>query len=134
MGILTARWERRDPDRALVFGIGQRGFTGWADCKRRLDDEIKLPPWVIHDLRRTVSTGMNEIGTPPWVVELILNHVSGHRGGVSGTYNKALLAVEKATALARWDDHLMAVIDARESNVATGPESVRADGIHRSPA
>jgi integrase len=119
MGILTARWERRDPDRALVFGIGQRGFSGWADCKRRLDDEIKLPPWVIHDLRRTVSTGMNEIGVPPWVVELVLNHVSGHRGGVSGTYNKALLAAEKANALARWDEHLMAVVDGRESNVAT---------------
>jgi integrase len=118
MGILTARWERRDPDRALVFGIGQRGFSGWADCKRRLDDGIRVPPWVIHDLRRTVSTGMNEIGVPPWVVELVLNHVSGHRGGVSGTYNKALLAAEKATALARWDEHLMAVVDGGESNVA----------------
>jgi integrase len=117
--ILTTRWERRNPGRHLVFGAGQGGFGGWSFSKGRLDDEIKIQPWVIHDLRRTVSTGMNEIGVPPWVVELVLNHVSGHRGGVSGTYNKALLAAEKATALARWDEHLMAVVDGRESGVAT---------------
>jgi integrase len=117
--ILTARWERRDPDRALVFGIGQGGFSGWADCKRQLDDEVKLPPWVIHDLQRSVATGMNEIGIPPWVVEAVLNHASGHRAGVAGVYNRAVYETEKTTALARWDEHLMAAVEGRESNVAT---------------
>jgi integrase len=112
-GILTARRERRDPDRSLVFGIGQGGFSGWADCKRRLDYEIKLPPWVIHDLRRAVATGMAEIGVQPHIIEAVLNHASGHRAGVAGVYNKATYEAEKMTALARWDDHLMAVIDGR---------------------
>jgi hypothetical protein len=62
---------------------------------------------------------MNELGVPPWIVELILNHVSGHRGGVAGKYNKALLAAEKVTALARWDEHLMALVEGRECNVTT---------------
>jgi hypothetical protein len=62
---------------------------------------------------------MNEIGITPRVVELILNHVSGHRSGVSGTYNRSLLAAEKATALARWAEHLTAIVEDRESNVAT---------------
>jgi hypothetical protein len=90
-----------------------------AECKRRLDDATKLPPWVIHDLRRSVATGMNEIGIPPWVVEAVLNHASGHRAGVAGVYNRAVYEAEKTTALARWDEHLMVVIDGRESNVAT---------------
>jgi integrase len=117
--ILTARWENRDPARALVFGIGQGGFSGWADSKTRLDDEIKLPPWVIHDLRRTVSTSMNELGVPPWIVELVLNHVSGHRGGVAGKYNRALLVAEKVDALVRWDAHVVAAVEGRDSNVTT---------------
>jgi integrase len=114
-GILTARWERRDPDRALVFGVGQGGFNGWADCKRRLDDEIKLPHWVIHDLRRAVATGMNEIGTPPWVVEAVLNHASGHRAGVAGVYDRATYEAEKAVALARWDEHLLRAVERQAS-------------------
>jgi integrase len=118
-GILTARWERRDPDRTLVFGIGQGGFSGWADCKRLLDDKVKLPHWVIHDLRRAVATGMNEIGVLPHIVEAVLNHAGGHRAGVAGVYNKAVYETEKATALARWDEHLMAAVQGRESNVAT---------------
>ena len=68
---------------------------------------------------------MNEIGVPPWVVELVLNHVSGHRGGVSGTYNKALLAAEKVAALARWDEHLMAAV----KKPPTGDDFVEHDPI-----
>jgi integrase len=113
-GILTPRWERREPDRALVFGVGQCGFSGWVNCKKRLDDEIKLPHWVIHDLRRAVATGMAEIGVQPHIIEALLNHVSGTRAGTAGIYNRATYEAEKATALARWDQHLMAVIDGRE--------------------
>jgi hypothetical protein len=101
-----------------VFGRGQGGFAGWAQAKRRLDARVKIPPWVIHDLRRSVSTGMNEIGISPWVVEACLNHVSGFKAGVAGRYNHATLDGEKAVALARWDEHLMAVVEGRDTNIA----------------
>jgi hypothetical protein len=53
----------------------------------------------------------------PHVIEAVLNHVSGHKGGVAGIYNRALYTAEKAQALALWDDHIAAVIKNRKSNV-----------------
>jgi integrase len=116
--ILEARPGQQD-GRDLVFGRGQGGFSGWTKCKERLDAQVKIPPWVIHDLRRSTSTGMNEIGVSPWVVEAVLNHVSGFKAGVAGRYNHATLDGDKAAALARWDEHLMAAVEGCESNVAT---------------
>jgi integrase len=114
--ILSARV--RNADRELVFGAtGRRGFSGWSACKRQLDEQIKIAPWVIHDLRRTVSTGMNELGVAPWVVETVLNHISGSKGGVAGRYNYSQLPAEKAAALVRWAEHLMAVVEDRTSNI-----------------
>jgi integrase len=111
--ILEAR--PRDDGRDLCFGRGQGGFSGWSNSKDRLDERLNIQPWVIHDLRRAVSTGMNEIGVSPWVVEAVLNHVSGSRAGVAGRYNFSLLAAEKAAAMARWDEHLMALVDGRKN-------------------
>jgi integrase len=108
----------RQDERDLIFGHGQGGFAGWTKCKERLDAQLKIAPWVIHDLRRSVSTGMNEIGISPWVVEACLNHVSGFKAGVAGRYNHATLDGEKAAALARWDEHLMAVVEGRDTNIA----------------
>jgi hypothetical protein len=95
------------------------GFSGFSKRKERLDALVKIPHWTIHELRRTAATGMNEIGIAPWVVEAVLNHVSGHRGGVAGVYNRSSLDGDKATALARWDEHLMAVVEGRETNIAS---------------
>ena len=43
----------------------------------------------MHDLRRTAVTGMAEIGMQPHVIEAVVNHVSGHKGGIAGVYNRA---------------------------------------------
>jgi integrase len=104
--------------REFVFGVGQkRGFTGWSRAKANLDEAVKIPSWRIHDLRRVCSTGMNEIGIPPWIVEAVLNHVSGYKSGVSGTYNRAPFESEKALALTRWAEHVAAIVEGRDSNV-----------------
>jgi len=79
---------------------------------------MNIPSWVIHDLRRACATGMGEIGVQPHVVEACLNHVSGTKAGVAGRYNLSKYEKEKVTALARWAEHLMAVIEDRESNIA----------------
>ena len=65
-----------------------------------------MPPWRLHDLRRTAATGMAEIGVAPHIVEAALNHISGHKGGVAGIYNRAAYAQEKKAALERWADHV----------------------------
>jgi integrase len=104
--------------RAFIFGTGQqRGFSGWSRAKANLDEAVKIPSWRVHDLRRSVATHMAEIGIQPHIIEAILNHVSGHKGGVAGTYNRAAYEAEKATALNRWAEHVAAIVEGRESNV-----------------
>jgi hypothetical protein len=42
------------------------------------------------------------MGVLPHVVEAVLNHISGHKAGVAGIYNRAVYAAEKREALDRW--------------------------------
>jgi integrase len=62
--------------------------------------------WRLHDLRRTAATMMAELGILPHIIEAILNHVSGHKSGVAGIYNRAGYTDEMRVALQRWADHL----------------------------
>jgi integrase len=94
-------------ERLKVFGEGLGGFQGWSRAKAALDQRIMeagqtVRHWRLHDLRRTAATRMAEIGTLPHVIEAILNHVSGHRAGVAGVYNRATYIDEKRQALNRW--------------------------------
>ncbi len=43
------------------------------------------------------------------ILEAILNHVSGHKGGVAGVYNRALYESEMREALERWADRVEAI-------------------------
>ena len=93
------------------------GFAGWGVSKARLDQRIAkangaMAPWVIHDCRRSVATGMIGLGIQPHIVEAVLNHVSGHRAGVAGVYNRASYATEKREALNLWAAHVTRVVGA----------------------
>ena len=68
-------------------------------------------PWRLHDIRRTVATRMAESGVLPHVIEAVLNHVSGHRAGVAGVYNRAIYSEEKRQALQRWAEHIPERLD-----------------------
>jgi integrase len=85
----------------LVFG----GFH-WSGDKAALDRKLGLAPWRLHDLRRTCATQMAELGVQPSVIELALNHVSGHKAGVAGIYNRSKLTDAVREGLQRWADHL----------------------------
>lgn len=94
--------------RGFVFGRGKGPYSGFSAAKRRLDARAGITvPWVIHDLRRTTATGMANLGVLPHVVESVLNHVSGHKAGVAGVYNRASYAVEKRAALDLWAAHVL---------------------------
>ena len=92
--------------RELVFGQGKGGFSGFAVCKKALDKATGLNDWVVHDIRRTVATRMSDLGTPPHIVEAILNHVSGHKAGVAGIYNRSTYTEEKRAAMILWGNHI----------------------------
>jgi integrase len=106
---------------ASVPGRGEAVFAtnSWSRIKHRLDAFMAIPPWRLHDLRRTAATGMAELGVAPHVVEAALNHVSGAKAGVAGTYNRAAYAAEKKAALERWADHVTGLTSGRPANVVS---------------
>jgi integrase len=106
--IIEARPRR--PGRDLIFGLAEGPFSNWSDSKQRLDEKIALPHWTPHDLRRTAATMMAELGIQPHIIESVLNHVSGFRAGVAGTYNRFLYEAEKRQALNLWAEHLLAIV------------------------
>ena len=117
---------RQDGAGDHVFGEGQGGFSGWSKAKAALDRRInearvkaaesasKPQPsagWRLHDLRRTLATVMaDKLGVQPHIIEAVLNHVSGHKGGVAGVYNRATYEREVRTALLLWADHVRSVV------------------------
>jgi len=86
------------------FVLGNKGFRGWHRSKTALDQRIGIAPWTLHDLRRTAATQMAELGVLPHVVEQVLNHVSGHKAGVAGVYNRSKMTDAVREALQRWAD------------------------------
>ena len=129
--VLKARARRAGPGgelRDYVFGRGLGGFSGWSKSKVEFDTRIAqmrggqaLPHWTLHDLRRTISTALHErFGVAPHVVEVILGHVSGHKGGVAGVYNKALYIDERRRALERWGKHVMTLVNSEPTSSQIG--------------
>jgi integrase len=100
----------------LVFA-GERGvFSGWSKSKHRLDMDSGTGGWTLHDLRRTVATRLaDDLGIQPHIVEATLNHMSGHKAGVAGVYNKAAYAKEKRAALTAWGERVTAIVEGREA-------------------
>jgi integrase len=103
--IIRARPRRGN--RAWVFGAGSGPWSGWTRAKRKLDQRCGVTDWTLHDLRRSFVTHLCEIGIAPHVVESAVNHISGHKGGVAGIYNRSDYWVERVRALQLWADHLL---------------------------
>jgi hypothetical protein len=65
----------------------------------------------------------------PHVIESALNHISGHKAGVAGIYNRETYKPEVKAALTLWSDHIRSVTEGGEPKV--GPD---AHGIEPVPA
>ena len=105
-----------------LFGEGTGSFQGWSKAKAALERRISsggtaMEPWRLHDIRRTVATRMAELGVQPHVIEAVLNHVSGHKAGVAGVYNRALYAAERRKALDLWGEHVRALVESDSAKV-----------------
>jgi len=108
------RAQPRFKDGAYVFtsGGGKTHVKGFSKGKAKIDAVLSeggvvIPPWRLHDLRRSVSTGLSEwLGIEPHVVEAILNHVSGTKAGVAGNYNRAAYLPQRRTSLSLWANHI----------------------------
>ena len=66
-----------------------------------------LPPFTVHDLRRTASTHLNEQGFHSDAIEACLNHTMR---GVRGVYNKAKYEKERIDIMEKWSNYIFSVI------------------------
>jgi integrase len=124
LDILQSASRRRD----FVFATRGAGFTSWstsmAALRRRLN--VPLAPWSLHDLRRTMRTGLGRLGVRPDVAEMAINHV---RQGMIAVYDRHRYQPEIADALARWAEHVTAAVEGRkeQGRAAAQPEIIRTD-------
>jgi len=100
-----------------LFGIGKNGFNNWHGTTVGLHERSGVTGWTVHDLRRSIATGMAELGIQPHIIEAVLNHVSGHKPGVAGIYNRSTYEREIRNALATWADHIISITTGAEPKV-----------------
>jgi integrase len=104
-----------------VFSTNDKtAVSGWSRAKERLDEKIvermgasALPHWTLHDLRRTLVSGMPRLGVAVAVAEKIIDHNSGTLGGVVRVYQTYDFVAERRAALEAWGRHVASIVAPR---------------------
>jgi integrase len=98
----------------FLFSFSNGTAPVWVSdrVKSRLDAAMveklgNLPPWVNHDIRRTVRSRLSELRVSPDVAEAILAHV---KPGIRGVYDRYEHFDEKRHALELWATRLRSII------------------------
>jgi len=104
----------------VFTSAGNRPFENFSRDKELLDDAINtkrkmakqppMQPWRIHDIRRTVATGMAKLGVAPHVVQKVQNHSTGAISGIAAIYNRYEYADEKREALDQWAAQIQKIL------------------------
>jgi integrase len=88
---------------------GRTAVSGWSKAKTQIDkaaiahnDGTPLADWHVHDLRRTVATGLQRLGFNLQIIETILGQVGGSRSGIIRIYQRHSFDAEKKIALDAW--------------------------------
>ena len=90
-----------------VFTIeGKRPMTVH-QIKARLDRETGIEDWRLHDLRRTLRSGLAELGVSYEIAERVIGHSMPQ---LERTYNVFAYREEKRNALERWARHLTVIV------------------------
>ncbi len=78
---------------------------------------LKHPQWSLHDIRRTFTTMLNDLGVDPHVVEQLTGH---QMPGMQRVYNHSRYIDAKRNALDMWVERLEILAGTHE-NVTTLP-------------
>jgi integrase len=102
----------------LTTNGGGSPASGYSKNKRRLDALLPadMPPWRLHDLRRSCASGLARLGINLPVIEKVLNHSSGSFAGIVGVYQKHSFADEKRAALEAWGSFVTAVVEGKPAS------------------
>lgn len=127
LSLFTGAQALRRPESSFVFPSersDKKAFSGFGRCKNRLDadmllflrkqaeraggdpEQIALPDWRLHDLRRTTVSGMAALGTPVHIAERVINHISGTFRGITSVYQRYEFNAEREKALTDWAEYL----------------------------
>lgn len=111
MGLLTPL--RAYGCRGFVFSGdgGVHAASNFNKVKKRLDELSGVSGWVLHDIRRTVRSGLAALGVPQDVARSVVNHADGK---IDRVYNRHSYAREKREALERWSDFVCGIRTASE--------------------
>jgi integrase len=110
LGVVSRRGESD-----LVFPGLRGAFSGFSKAKEALDKASGVKDWRLHDLRRTMATGLQRLGVRLEATEAVLNHIAGSRAGIVGVYQRHTWADEKRAALNAWGEHVEAIVERREA-------------------
>jgi integrase len=85
-------------------------------ARKRGEDpsRVKLEPFVVHDLRRTMRTRLTKLKIPTEVAEAVIGH---GKKGLDRIYNLHEFEDEKRDALERWAAHLRSIVEPTPANV-----------------
>jgi len=111
-----------DPSPYVFTTTGDRPISGFGKAKARVDraasktrDESgPVAPWTVHDLRRTVATGLGKLGASRFIIGRVLNHADAT---VTGIYDRHAYLNEKRHALESWGTYLGNLIRPVGANV-----------------
>jgi integrase len=92
---------------------GGRPYSNVQKPKAAIDKASKVTGWTLHDVRRTVRTGLSRLGVRPDIAERVIGHAVGGRLGQ--TYDVYEYVDEKRRALEAWAAHLARVVEGREA-------------------
>jgi integrase len=99
----------------FAAGHGNGPFNSFSQRKQELDKELSgMPPWVLHDLRRTARSLMSRAGVRPDISERVLGHAIP---GVEGVYDRHHYNEEKAEALKQLAHLVETIFNAPQDNV-----------------
>jgi hypothetical protein len=90
-----------------VFTIDGRRPMTVHHIKARLDRESRIKDWRLHDLRRTLRSGLAELGVSYEIAERVIGHAAPQ---LERTYNVFSYREEKRSALERWPRHLALIV------------------------
>jgi integrase len=98
----------------MVFALDGKRPMAVHQLIERVRCDAGLLDVRLHDLRRTLRTGLAELGVTFEVAERVLNHAVP---GLQAVYNRHNYLAEKRTALAMWATHVLALSEKREATL-----------------
>lgn len=121
IGILESLPRFKKGDHLFSTDFGVRPVNGFSKAKARLDKAMaaelgRAPePFVLHDIRRSMRTGLSALpGVPDLVRELVIAHT---KPGLHKVYDLHAYESEKRFALAGWAARLRSIVEPPARNV-----------------